>query len=113
INGSTTTPSSFTNAITFNNTNGVTLGNNVANVFNFNGGLTSLNNTTTINGTINAVGNAVSLGTLALAGNSAISAGTIALNAVSGAHSLSLTSTAGSTLSGIINIASLTLGGGS
>jgi len=102
----------FTNAVVFNNTGGVTLGDSVADIFNFNGGVTNTG-TTTVMGTINTTNSAVDLGTVALAGTTNIStgAGSITLGGVSGSNILNLTSSTGSTLNGNINVSSLSLSG--
>ena len=60
-----------TNAVTFTNTGGVTLGNG-GDVFLFDGGLTSTASTTTVNGTVRTSGDAVLLGAVTLTGNSVV-----------------------------------------
>ncbi len=100
----------FTNAVTFLNTNGVTL----ANGGNFNGGITNAASTTTFSGAINTSNALVSLSNVVLNGSSAINtgSGSILLGPVNGANNLTLTSSTGSTLNGNVNISNLTLNGG-
>jgi len=68
LNGGAT----ITNAVSFLNTGGVTLGNDPTDILAFAGGLTSTASTTTINGTVRTSGNAIQLGAVTLAGNSVL-----------------------------------------
>src|SRR5690606_23868213 len=76
MNGSTNT---FANAVTFNNTNGVTLGNG-GDSFTFDGGLTSTGGTTTIGGTLATSNDAITLGTLSLVADSTLTSGSGAIS---------------------------------
>ncbi len=68
FNGATNT---FTNAVTFNNTGGVTLGNG-ASTFNFDAGLTSTASTTTLAGVVNTNNAPLTLGGVTLASDSTL-----------------------------------------
>ena len=80
----------ITNAVTFNNTGGVTLGDNSGDTSTFNGGVTSTASTTTTGGTIATSDDAITLGAVTLAAattldtNAATAAGDITLGAVTG-----------------------------
>ncbi len=103
----------FSTPVTFNNTGNLALGNNAADVFNFNAGFSRLVGTTTLGGTINTTNNAFTLGAVQLAANTVINAGAgaISLGSVSGAFGLNVTSSLSKTLNGVINIASLSTNG--
>ncbi len=97
----------ITNAVSFLNTNGVTLGG--GGTFDFNGGLTSTASTTTLDGTINSNDNAIDLNAVTVSGNSQLNSagGAITIGATNsnatGTHNLTLTSGAGLiTLNGAI-----------
>lgn len=110
LNGSNNT---FSSHVNFENLNGVTLGNG-NDTFTFSGGLASIANTTVINSAIDS-GGAVTLAGLTLAGNSNINASSHVMNvsgAISGQHTLTLSSSNSVTLNGNVNIAGLTLDGG-
>ena len=110
------TASTLSNLVTFNNTGGVTLGNNSSNVFNFTSGLnSSANTTTTFDSTINTTNSGISLlGSTVLGGNSSFSTGSGAISfaGITGAKSLSLTTSNGTTFNNTVNIGSLTTSGG-
>lgn len=84
---------SITNAVTFNNTAGVTFAN--GGTSQFNSGMTNTASITTLNGALNALNNAITVGAVSLTGNSAMTtlAGSINfMNQVTGAHTLTLNS---------------------
>ncbi|NJL32426.1 MAG: hypothetical protein HC898_12870, partial [Phycisphaerales bacterium] len=64
-----------TNAVTFSNTGGVTLGNG-GDTFDFTGGLVSTASTTTVNGDVSTTDTDLTLGTTTVNGNSTLSSGT-------------------------------------
>ena len=95
--------STITNAVTFSNTGGVTLGDGGGDVLTFNGGITSTASPTTINGTVQTSGDAVTLGTVTLAGGSTIDTGSgtgnIQIGSVTGgSNGLTLDADAGTIL---------------
>jgi filamentous hemagglutinin family protein len=89
MNGSNNT---FTNAITFNNTNGVTLGNGSNNIFNFNGGLNNTASTTTIHATVNTNNTAMTFDSMILAGDTVLntSGGHLTMGSITGGQDLTL-----------------------
>ncbi|RLG19584.1 hypothetical protein DRN74_06610, partial [Candidatus Micrarchaeota archaeon] len=83
-----------TNACTFNNTNGVTLGNGDDDILTFNGGLTSTASTTTVHGTIQTSNDALTLGAVTVGGTTELNAGTATLTTgaiTAGANDITLT----------------------
>ena len=105
LDGSTNT---FTNAVTFLNTAGVTLGNNPTSTFTFTGGLTSTASTTTTDAAISTTAHTMTLGAVTVAGNTTLATSGAALtigNADStnaGTNSLSLNSGAAALSFGVI-----------
>lgn len=79
---------SVTNAVTFNNTGGVTFGNDTADMMNFAGGVTSTASATTIQGTLNTTSSNVTFGQTTLAAattiNTGAAGGTITTGQISG-----------------------------
>ncbi len=86
------------NAVTFNNVGGVTFGNDISDVINFAGGITSTASTTTIQGTLNTTAADVTLADTTLAAattiNTGAAGGTITAGQVSGSG-IALTLSAG------------------
>ncbi|MFZ2314466.1 MAG: hypothetical protein WAW86_02245, partial [Gammaproteobacteria bacterium] len=106
FNGASNT---FANAVTFNNTNGITLGSNTSDIFHFNGGLTSTNSETTLASTVNTNGADLNLDVVTLSGNSTLNSanGAITLGMVNsnsaGTNNLTLNSGTGTVnLNGVI-----------
>ncbi|MCB9939631.1 MAG: hypothetical protein H6823_15420, partial [Planctomycetaceae bacterium] len=92
----------ITNDVTFANTGGVTLGDDDADIFTFNGGLDTTTSQLTARGTVNTSDDQADIGALSLSGNLIIDTGTGAGNlrigsVVGNAHDLQLISGTGTT----------------
>ncbi|MES2219237.1 MAG: filamentous hemagglutinin N-terminal domain-containing protein, partial [Pseudomonadota bacterium] len=117
LNGTGT--NTITNATTFNNTGGVTLGSASTSALTFTGGLISTAGTTTTFGAVNTTNTAMSLAALTLAGNTTLDSGTSTIGVsgnVTGSKTLSLQDASASgtvTLGGNLTITGLTTFAGS
>jgi hypothetical protein len=80
---------SVTNATTFSNTGGVSLGNDAADISTFTGGLTSTASTTNIGGALRTGGQAINLGAVALTADAGLDSTNNGANVTGGAISLS------------------------
>jgi hypothetical protein len=94
LNGGAT----VTNAATFNNTGGVTLGNDASDISSFGGGVTSTASTTSTAGTIRTAGQAMAFGPLALTADVSLDSTNNGANAAGGAITLGAISGSGHAL---------------
>ncbi len=81
----------FSNAMTFDNTGGVQLGDATSDVFDFAGGLTSVAGPTLLTGSVRANDKPIVLADVILNGNASLSGSTITLQNVTGTGNLTLT----------------------